>query len=195
MTGRFLGQLGELAGNFGWSPGDLFDVPRDGAMGVVWWLKGTAVTALGPEHACVGQPAYDRVTRREWVNPYSRPLADFGAPAKDHATSSWPMSAFVLAAPRVQRRSDMVSAMSDDDKKAAEATADGTNRLKHIGGSQSESSPHTRSANGLADGIASQVALARRFNIRAPQSHPIRRLTSPHNRITSSCWRSRRNQF
>jgi hypothetical protein len=28
-----------------------------------------------------------------------------------------------------------------------------------------------------------------------PQSHPIRRLTSPHNLITSSCWRSRRNQF
>jgi hypothetical protein len=22
----------------------------------------------------VGQPAYDRVTRREWVNPYSRPV-------------------------------------------------------------------------------------------------------------------------
>jgi hypothetical protein len=32
--------------------------------------------------------------------------------------------------------------------------------LKHIGGSESESSPHTRSANALADGIASQVALA-----------------------------------
>jgi hypothetical protein len=56
--------------------------------------------------------------------------------------------------------------MSDEDKKTTEDTADETNSLKHIGGSQSESSPHTRSANALADGIASQVALARRFNIR-----------------------------
>jgi hypothetical protein len=73
-AGRFLDQWGSLAVEFGWSPGDLFDVPRDGAMGLAWWLKGRAVTALGPEHACVGQPAYDRVTRREWVNPYSRPV-------------------------------------------------------------------------------------------------------------------------
>jgi hypothetical protein len=60
----------------------------------------------------------------------------------------------------------MVSAMSGDDKKATDGTADETNSLKHIGGSQSESSLHTRSANAFADGIASQVALARRFNIR-----------------------------
>jgi hypothetical protein len=71
-AGRFLAQWSKLAGSFGWSPGELFDVPRDSAMGLVWWLKGRTVTALGPEHACVGQPAYDRVTRREWVNPYSR---------------------------------------------------------------------------------------------------------------------------
>ena len=67
---------------------------------------------------------------------------------------------------RIQRRSDMVSAMSEDDKKATDGTADETDTLKHIGGSQSESSPHTRCANALADGIASQVALPRRFNIR-----------------------------
>jgi hypothetical protein len=73
-AGRFLAQWGKLADTFGWSPGDLFDVPRDGAMGLVWWLKGRTVTALGPEHAGVGQPAYDRVTRREWVNPYARPV-------------------------------------------------------------------------------------------------------------------------
>jgi hypothetical protein len=54
----------------------------------------------------------------------------------------------------------MVSAMSGDDKKATDGTADETNSLKHIGGSESESSPHTRSANALADGMASQVALA-----------------------------------
>jgi hypothetical protein len=73
-SGPFLDQWGKLADSFGWTPGDLFDVPCDGAMGLAWWLKGRAVTALGPEHACVGQPAYDRVTRREWVNPYSRPV-------------------------------------------------------------------------------------------------------------------------
>jgi hypothetical protein len=73
-AGRFLAQWGALADTFGWSPGDLFDVPRDGAMGLVWWLKGRTVTALGPEHAGVGEPAYDRVTRREWINPYVRPV-------------------------------------------------------------------------------------------------------------------------
>jgi hypothetical protein len=72
LLGRFLDQWGKLADSFGWSPGDLFDVPRDGAMGLAWWLKGRTVTALGPEHAGVGEPAYDRVTRREWVNPCRR---------------------------------------------------------------------------------------------------------------------------
>ena len=70
-AGRFLDQWGKLADSFGWTPGNLFDVPRDGAMGLAWWLKGRTVSALGPEHACVGQ---DRVTRREWVNPYARPV-------------------------------------------------------------------------------------------------------------------------
>jgi hypothetical protein len=73
-AGRFLAQWGKLADSFGWSPGDLFDVPRDDAMGLAWWLKGRTVTALGPEHASVGDPAYDRVTRREWINPYARPV-------------------------------------------------------------------------------------------------------------------------
>jgi hypothetical protein len=50
-AGRFLDQWGKLADSFGWTPGDLFDAPRDGAMGLVWWLKGRTVTALGPEHA------------------------------------------------------------------------------------------------------------------------------------------------
>jgi hypothetical protein len=69
-AGRFLDQWGSLAVEFQWAPRDLFDVPRiDGTCGLVWWLKARTVTALGPEHACVGQPAYDRVTRREWVNP------------------------------------------------------------------------------------------------------------------------------
>jgi hypothetical protein len=69
---RFLDQWGKLADSFGWLPGDLFDGPGDGVTGLCWWLKGRTVSALGPEHAGVGQPAYDRVTRREWVNPYTR---------------------------------------------------------------------------------------------------------------------------
>ena len=54
-AGRFLAQWGSLAVEFGWTPCDLFDVPRDGAMGLAWWLKGRTATALGPEHAGVGQ--------------------------------------------------------------------------------------------------------------------------------------------
>jgi hypothetical protein len=73
-TGRFLDQWGSMAAEFQWSPGDLFDVPRDGRSGLAWWLQGKTVNAFGPEHACVGQPAYDRVTRREWFNPYARPV-------------------------------------------------------------------------------------------------------------------------
>lgn len=37
-------------------------------------LRGKTVTALGPEHAAAGDPVYDRVTRRDWINPYSRPV-------------------------------------------------------------------------------------------------------------------------
>jgi hypothetical protein len=74
-AGRFLDQWGKLADSFGWSPGDLFDAPRiDGACGLVWWLRGRTVTALGPGHAAAGDPVYDRVTRRDWVNPYARPV-------------------------------------------------------------------------------------------------------------------------
>jgi hypothetical protein len=63
--------------------------------------SGRAVTALGPEHPCVGQPAYDRVTRREWVNPYSRPVRPVSlSPILEHQQrimhGSWPMSAYVL---------------------------------------------------------------------------------------------------
>lgn len=72
--GVFLDRWGSLALEFQWTAGELFDVPRDGATGLVWWLKGRTVTALGPEHAGVGQPAYDRVTRRDWFNPYARPV-------------------------------------------------------------------------------------------------------------------------
>jgi hypothetical protein len=35
-AGRFLHQWGKLADSFGWLPGDLFDVLRNGAMGLAW---------------------------------------------------------------------------------------------------------------------------------------------------------------
>jgi hypothetical protein len=96
-AGRFLDQWGNMAAELQWTAGDLFDVPRlDGACGLVWWLKGRTVSALGPEHAYVGEPAYDRVTRREWVNPYSRPvrpvsLSPILERQRDHATAfPWP---------------------------------------------------------------------------------------------------------
>jgi hypothetical protein len=51
-AGRFLDAWGALAAEFQWSPGDLFDVPRDGKPGgLVWFLKGEAVRALGHAHA------------------------------------------------------------------------------------------------------------------------------------------------
>src|SRR5204862_2891395 len=43
-AGRFLDQWGSLAVEFDWSPGDLFDVPRDGKHGgPVWFLGGETV--------------------------------------------------------------------------------------------------------------------------------------------------------
>jgi hypothetical protein len=51
-AGRFLDRWGSLAVESEWTPGDLFDVPRDGSLGgVVWFLNGEAVRALDPEHA------------------------------------------------------------------------------------------------------------------------------------------------
>lgn len=46
-AGLFLDQWGALASQFGWSPGDVFDVPA----GLVWFIGGSTVETLGPEHA------------------------------------------------------------------------------------------------------------------------------------------------
>ena len=41
-----------LALEFDWTTGHLFDVPRDGSPGgLVWFLVGDTVRALGPTHA------------------------------------------------------------------------------------------------------------------------------------------------
>ena len=51
-AGRFLDAWGALAAEFQWTPGELFDVPRhDERCGLVWFLKGETVRALGPAHA------------------------------------------------------------------------------------------------------------------------------------------------
>jgi hypothetical protein len=101
-AGRFLAQWGSLAVEFGWTPGDLFDVPRDGAVGLVWWLKSRTVAALGPGARVRGRPRLrPRVTPGMGqplltASPAGFPLTDPGASAKDHAAGSWPMSAYVL---------------------------------------------------------------------------------------------------
>ncbi len=73
-SGKFLDAWGSLAVEFQWTPGDLFDVPRDGLPGgFVWFLTGEAVRALGPEHAVTeGERIFDRITRGEWINPYAK---------------------------------------------------------------------------------------------------------------------------
>ncbi len=60
--GRFLDRWGNLASEFGWMPGNLFDVPGDGKTGgLVWWLEGAAVRSLGLEHAiAAGGRVFDR---------------------------------------------------------------------------------------------------------------------------------------
>jgi hypothetical protein len=70
-AGCFLDNWGQLAATFGWAPDDLFAAPDNrGRRGLAWWLNGRNVTALGPEHACAGEPAYDRLTHTDWRNPY-----------------------------------------------------------------------------------------------------------------------------
>ncbi len=69
-AGRFLDQWASLALEYGWTAGDLFDVPRDGRSGLAWFLRGAEVRALGPQHAAlVDGRDYDRVTRGEPLIP------------------------------------------------------------------------------------------------------------------------------
>ena len=50
-AGRFLDQWGSLAVEFGWTPGDLFDVTPDcHTGGLIWFLNGEDVRFLGPDH-------------------------------------------------------------------------------------------------------------------------------------------------
>jgi hypothetical protein len=48
-AGKFFDTWGSRAVEFGWTAGDLFDVPRDGKPGgLVWFLGGESVQAIGP---------------------------------------------------------------------------------------------------------------------------------------------------
>jgi hypothetical protein len=64
-AGRFLDEWGNLAEIFRWSPDDLFNVPRDGRPGgLVWFLQGETVRALGPDHAItMSERVFDRMQR------------------------------------------------------------------------------------------------------------------------------------
>jgi hypothetical protein len=49
--GRFLDRWGSKAEQWGWTAGDLFEVPREGQRGgLIWFLVGERVDAFGPEH-------------------------------------------------------------------------------------------------------------------------------------------------
>lgn len=51
-AGRLLDQWGSLAVEFQWTPRELFDLPgQDTHGGLVWWLRGEQVEALGPRFA------------------------------------------------------------------------------------------------------------------------------------------------
>ena len=51
----FLDAWGVYATALGWTPGDLFDVPRKGLSGgLLWQLRGERVEALGPDHVRLG---------------------------------------------------------------------------------------------------------------------------------------------
>jgi hypothetical protein len=68
--GLFLDRWGSEAALWGWTAGDLLDVPRDGQRGgLIWFLAGERVEACGPEHAQTESGlVFDRPRRA--VGPY-----------------------------------------------------------------------------------------------------------------------------
>ncbi|MEJ0096519.1 MAG: hypothetical protein WDN46_24840 [Methylocella sp.] len=68
-AGRFLAEWTSLALRFQWAPDDLFDLPRgDKTCGLIWFLNGEDVRALGPEHGVtISGRIFDKTTRAEWV--------------------------------------------------------------------------------------------------------------------------------
>jgi len=69
--GLFLDRWGSEAALWGWTAGDLFDVPRDGQRGgLIWFIAGAAVEAFGPDHARLSDGRiFDRGTiGGEWAS-------------------------------------------------------------------------------------------------------------------------------
>jgi hypothetical protein len=62
--GRFLDAWGSLATEWGWTIADLFDVPRPGQRGgLFWFIEGATVEAFGPDHASLNDGRiFDRGT-------------------------------------------------------------------------------------------------------------------------------------
>jgi hypothetical protein len=70
-AGRFLDQWGSRAVEFGWTPGDLFDVPNEtGKCGLAWFLHGDSVRSLEPDGAFMESGrVFDKLTHCIWKNP------------------------------------------------------------------------------------------------------------------------------
>jgi hypothetical protein len=70
-AGRFLDQWGSRAVEFGWTPGDIFDVPNDtGKCGLAWFLHGDSVRSLEPDGAFMESGrVFDKLTHDTWRNP------------------------------------------------------------------------------------------------------------------------------
>ena len=62
--GRFFDAWGAYAAEWGWTAGELFDVPReDQRGGLFWFICGEGVEAFGPDHARTESGrVFDRLT-------------------------------------------------------------------------------------------------------------------------------------
>jgi hypothetical protein len=68
-AGLFFDAFGPIADDLGWKVADLFDVPRPGRNGgLIWWLKGEALRALGPGHAIAKSGRATRQLRRPLID-------------------------------------------------------------------------------------------------------------------------------
>lgn len=63
-AGLFLDRWGDVAAEYGWTAGNLFDVPRDGSSGgLIWQLHGRQIRALSPDTATTADG--DALTRSQ----------------------------------------------------------------------------------------------------------------------------------
>jgi hypothetical protein len=81
-AGRFLDEWGESAVEFGWTPGDIFDVPIDsGKCGLIWFLDGDSVRSLEPDGAFMESGrVFDKLTHCTWEKSppeWRRPMSAY----------------------------------------------------------------------------------------------------------------------